>query len=395
MQLPPVPYPSAGGPPHATGSGEPAPVPHPDRAPRGRHGLVGLIAAAVLVAGGVGGAVGTVLADDSTAVVSRSTGGSTAVTSTSTGVGSVANAASTIMPSTVVIEVTGGGRLGGQTGGSGSGVVLDTDGNILTNAHVVTAGGSVSNPTITVTFSDGSSVDASVVGIDESSDLAVIKVDGVDNLTPATFADSDQLQIGQAVVAVGAPLGLSGTVTEGIVSAVDRPVRTGSSQDASTVLDAVQTDAAINPGNSGGPLVDLAGAVVGINTAIATVSGASGESGGSIGVGFAIPSNDAKDIADQLLTDGTAEHASLGVSASETEDGSGAQIRSVEPGSAAADAGLQDGDIVTAVADRPVRDLDGLLAAIRDHQPGDEVTLTILRDGAEESITLTLGSRQG
>ena len=230
--------------------------------------------------------------------------------------------------------------------------------------------------------------------MDESSDLAVIKVDGVDDLTPATFADSDQLQIGQAVVAVGAPLGLSGTVTEGIVSAVDRPVRTGSSQDASTVLDAVQTDAAINPGNSGGPLVDLAGSVVGINSAIATVSGASGESG-NIGVGFAIPSNDAKNIADQLVADGTAEHASLGVSASETQDGSGAQIRAVEPGSAAAEAGLEEGDVVTAVADRPVRDLDGLLAAIRDHQPGDTVTLTILRDGDEETITVTLGSRAG
>jgi putative serine protease PepD len=252
----------------------------------------------------------------------------------------------------------------------------------------------VSNPTITVIFSNGESVDASIVGVDESSDLAVIKVDGVDDLTPATFADSDQLQIGQAVVAVGAPLGLSGTVTEGIVSSVDRPVRTGSSQDASTVLDAVQTDAAINPGNSGGPLVDLAGHVVGINSAIATVSGASGEAG-NIGVGFAIPSNDAKDIADQLVADGTAEHASMGVSATETQDGTGAEIRAVEPGSAADEAGLKAGDVVTAVADRSVRDLDGLLAAIRDHQPGDAVTLTILRNGDEQTVTLTLGSREG
>jgi putative serine protease PepD len=160
----------------------------------------------------------------------------------------------------------------------------------------------------------------------------------------------------------------------------------------STVLDAVQTDAAINHGNSGGPLVDLAGSVVGINSAIATVNGASGESG-NIGVGFAIPSNDAQNIADQLLADGTAEHASLGVSASETENGSGAQIRAVEPGSAAAEAGLEEGDIVTAVADRQVRSLDDLLAAIRDHQPGDTVTLAILRGGNEESITVTLGSR--
>jgi putative serine protease PepD len=388
-------YPAADVPLFGFGEGQPV-APQPDRAPRRRRGLVAAVAATALVAGGVGGVVGTALAtDDSGALGLRSGNGATAVTSTSTGTGSVAAAASTIMPSTVVIEVTGSnGRLGAQTGGSGSGVVLDTDGNILTNAHVVTAGGSVSNPTIVVTFNDGQSVEATVVGIDESSDLAVIKVAGVDDLTPATFADSDQLQIGQVVVAVGAPLGLSGTVTEGIVSAVDRPVRTGSSQDVSTVLDAVQTDAAINPGNSGGPLVDLAGSVVGINSAIATVSGASGQSG-NIGVGFAIPSNDARNIADQLIIDGNAEHAALGVSASETENRSGARIRSVEPGSAAADAGLQDGDIVTAVGERAVRDLDSLLAAIRDYQPGDTVTLSILRDGSKETLTVTLGSRAG
>ena len=374
-------------------------VPIPPTEPRRRRGparkVIALVAATALVAGATGGAVGTVLADDSTSAGTlRSSSGSVAVTSTTTGSGSVAGAAATIIPSTVVIDVTGstGGRPGSTTGGSGSGVVLDTEGLILTNAHVITAGGAISDPAITVTFADGQTADASVVGVDESSDLAVIRVTGVEDLTPATFADSDQLAIGQAVVAVGAPLGLSGTVTEGIVSAVERPVRTGSSQDASTVLDAVQTDAAINPGNSGGPLVDLAGAVVGINSAIATVSGAAGQSG-NIGVGFAIPSNDARDIADQLVADGSATHASLGVSASETEDGSGALVQTVEPGSAAAEAGLQPGDVVTAVAERRVLDLDTLLAAIRDHQPGDSVALVIRRDGAEESITVTLGSR--
>lgn len=346
--------------------------------------LAALAVAGCLVAGASGGALGAALADDPVALPTRSAG-STAATQVSLVDGTVQAAAAAIIPSTVVISVTNG-----QEGGTGSGVVLDTAGNILTNAHVVAQG----RATIEVTLSDGRTAPAEIVGVDESSDLAVIRVDGVDGLQPATFADSDALVIGQPVVAVGAPLGLSGTVTEGIVSAVNRPVRTGETADASTVLDAVQTDASINPGNSGGPLVNLAGDVVGINSAIATVGATSGQ-GGSIGVGFAIPSNDATSTADQLLADGTAEHASLGISASEAAPGAGAVVQRVESGSAAARAGLQAGDLITRLDDRAVVDLDSLLAAVRDHNPGDAVTLTVERDAAEQTFDVTLGSRTG
>jgi putative serine protease PepD len=373
---------------------DPAAEGHPATGPRRRRaGLTALAIAGCLLAGTAGGAIGVGLADDSSAVPTRS-GGSATASQTSLVDATVQGAAAEIMPSTVVISVTGmtSGPSGqSRSGGSGSGVVLDTDGHILTNAHVVSA---VSNATVEVMLADGRVVAAEIVGVDESSDLAVLKVDGGAELEPAVFADSDALDIGQSVVAVGAPLGLSGTVTEGIVSAVDRPVRTGQSADASTVLDAIQTDAAINPGNSGGPLVNLAGEVIGINSAIATV-GASGGQAGNIGVGFAIPSNDATDIAGQLIVDGTAEHASLGISASESETGRGATVQEVEPGSAAADAGLQDGDVIAMVEERVVLDLDSLLAAVRDHAPGDEVTLTVSRDGSEQTVSITLGSRSG
>lgn len=373
---------------------DPAAEGRPEMGPRRRRtGLAALAVAGCLLAGTAGGAIGVGLADDSSAVLTRS-GGSVTASQTSQVDGTVQAAAAEIMPSTVVISVTGtaSGPLGpSRSGGSGSGVVLDTEGHILTNAHVVSG---VQDADIEVLFADGSAVPAEIVGVDASSDLAVIKVDDVRGLQPAAFADSDALDIGQSVVAVGAPLGLSGTVTEGIVSAVDRPVRTGQSADASTVLDAIQTDAAINPGNSGGPLVDLSGEVIGINSAIATV-GASGGQAGNIGVGFAIPSNDATDIAGQLIADGTAEHAALGISASESESARGATVREVEPGSAAADAGLRDGDVITRVEDRFVPDLDSLLAAVRDHAPGDEVTLTVSRGGSEQSVVITLGSRTG
>jgi len=372
----------------AVPSGSGGPYADADQPGRRRRRVVGMAALAVagcLVAGTAGGALGAELAEDDSALATRSAG-STSATPVSVVDGTVQGAAAAIVPSTVVISVSSN-----QGEGTGSGVVMNTDGSILTNAHVV---GGLAGATIEVRFSDGRTVPAEVVGIDESSDLAVIDVDDVDGLQPATFADSDALVIGQAVVAVGAPLGLSGTVTQGIVSAVDRPVRTGKSADASTVLDAVQTDASINPGNSGGPLVNLTGEVVGINTAIASV-GATGGQAGSIGVGFAIPSNDATDIAAQLLEDGTAEHASLGISASEAPSGTGALVQRVENGSAAAASGLRQGDLITALDDRAVVDLDSLLAAVRDHGPGDEVTLAVTRDGSEETLTITLGSREG
>jgi putative serine protease PepD len=275
---------------------------------------------------------------------------------------------------------------------------------VLTNDHVVSLEGSGGGAAVQVRTADGALYDATVVGTDPTSDLAVLRLDGADGLTPATFADSDEVQVGDLAVAIGAPLGLSDTVTDGIVSATDRAVATGSTQDDATVLDALQTDAAINPGNSGGALVDASGEVIGINTAIASVaSGLPGSSGqsGNIGVGFAIPSNVAQRIAQEIIDTGTATHAVLGVRAQTAADdtnseiGTGAQLAEVEPGSAAADAGLQAGDVVTAVGDRAVTTSTELTAAVRSSAPGDEVTLTVERDGRTTAVEVTLGSSAG
>jgi putative serine protease PepD len=283
--------------------------------------------------------------------------------------------------------------------GSGSGVVLTKDGFVLTNNHVVAEGGG--SGTIQVRTSDGTLYDATVVGTDAASDLAVVQLDGASGLTPATFANSSKVQVGDVAVAIGAPLGLSNTVTDGIISATNRAVETGSTQDDSTVIDALQTDAAINPGNSGGALVNGAGEVIGINTAIATVAAGTpgGQSqSGNIGVGFAIPSNTAQRIAQEIMKTGSATRAFLGVSArTAAQDqsanvGTGAEIVSVEPGSSAADAGLQAGDVVTAVGDRPVTSSTELTAAVRSHAPGDKVALTVRRGDQTRTADVTLGS---
>jgi putative serine protease PepD len=279
-------------------------------------------------------------------------------------------------------------------------VVLSADGYVLTNNHVVTLDSSTDNATIQVRASDGTLYDATVVGTDPTSDLAVVKLQGASGLTPATFADSDEVQVGDLAVAIGAPLGLSDTVTDGIISATNRAVATGSTQDDATVIDALQTDAAINPGNSGGALVNADGEVVGINTAIASVaSGAPGQDSqsGNIGVGFAIPSNTAQRIAEEIVNTGSATHAVLGVQAQtaasgpDSEVGTGAQIVQVQSGGAAASAGLRAGDVVTAVDDRPVTTSTELTAAVRDAAPGDKVTLTIQRDGQTSTVEVTLG----
>jgi putative serine protease PepD len=290
----------------------------------------------------------------------------------------------------VTINVTGG-----QESGTGSGVIIRADGYILTNQHVVAVAGN--GGSITVTLPDGRTVPARVVGEDSVTDLAVVKVN-VTGLQAATFADSDAAKIGQTVVAVGSPLGLNGTVTEGIVSALHRPTTGGS--DNSAVIDALQTDAAINPGNSGGPLVDLAGRVVGINQSIATASSGGGLPGqsstpGNIGIGFAIPSNTAARVAEQLITSGKATHAYLGVqagSSSATTPGTGATLASVESGGPAAAAGLKAGDVVTKIGDRLIDGSDELVAAVRSYAPGDKVTLTVRRGDAEQTVTVTLGS---
>ncbi len=368
--------------------------------PKQRPGTAVLLTLALL-AGGAGGAAVATGFDDSpttTAVGGSTLSGTRVVGSPSDTVsGTPESAAATIGPSVVTVQVTGQTTdpLGGtrRSAGSGSGIVLRTDGYIVTNNHVVDA--AVQAGTVRVTLSDGQTVPARIVGTDPSTDLAVLKIDGVKGLKAATFADSEALKVGQAVLAVGAPLGLANTITQGIVSTLHRPVRTGDSQSAQAVIDAVQTDAAINPGNSGGALVDLAGRVVGVNSAIAT---AGDGSSGNIGVGFAIPSQVVSRIADQLIATGKAVHSQIGVAvgdapnATDGAPGLGAAIRDVTSGGPADSAGLRPGDIVTKVDDRRVTDADSLIVAIRSHQPGTTVTLTLTRAGASRTLEVTLAS---
>jgi putative serine protease PepD len=302
--------------------------------------------------------------------------------------GTVAAAAAKIEPSVVTITVQGGNGTG-----VGSGVVVDAKGHILTNNHVV-EGATQQSGGITVTFADGSSAAATIVGTSPSNDLAVIKVSGVPNLVPATFGESQSLQVGQAVVAVGAPLGLTESVTSGIVSSAARPVRSGS--DGSAVYLAVQTDAAINPGNSGGPLVDLNGAVIGLNSSIATTSSSS--QSGNIGIGFAIPSDLAVRVASELISSGKSADSALGVSLAGSDATSpastGATLQTVTQGGAAAAAGLRAGDVVTKINDFETTSSDGLVAAVRFYAPGTKVTVTYIRNGGSpQTVTVTLGTK--
>lgn len=301
--------------------------------------------------------------------------------------------AAAISPSTVAISVST------STGTSqGTGIILDADGSILTNHHVV---GSSSIAHVTLT--DGRTFDAKVLGSDSATDIAVLRLDAPPKgLKPASFGDSTQVQVGQDVMAVGNPLGLDNTVTTGIISAVNRPVTTtGESGDAAdaSYMSALQTDAAINPGNSGGPLVNAAGQVIGINTAIAGLPSQDQQSG-SIGLGFSIPSNTAKMIADQLLRDGTAEHAYLGVTSrdgSAQVDGAsrtGAQIVSSEPDSPAASTDLRAGDLITAVDGVPSPGAAALTGIVRGQAVGSKHDLTVVRDGSETTVQVTLGAKR-
>jgi putative serine protease PepD len=318
----------------------------------------------------------------------------------STGDGSAVDweaVASAVAPSVVTIQVQGQ-----RAAGEGSGVVLDPDGSILTNNHVVAA--AANGGEIRVVLSDGRVFsDVEIIGLDPTTDLAVVRIANPPaDLTPATIGDSSKVVPGQPVMAVGNPLGLSDTVTTGIVSAVDRPVTTqGESFESGAaepvVTNAIQTDAAINPGNSGGALVDATGSVIGINSSIASTGGGSA---GNIGVGFAIPINEAKRIADELLADGTADHAVLGVSLQDgvvPVDGGERQaavLVEVAAGMPAEQAGLAEGDAIVAVDGEAVTGAESLTAQIRERAPGTEVTLTVVRDGASREVAVTLGTRQ-
>jgi putative serine protease PepD len=322
--------------------------------------------------------------------------------------GSVEQVAATLLPSVVSVLSSSS-----SSAGEGSGVILTADGMILTNNHVISGAASLQ-----VQFNDGTTAEATVVGADPTDDLAVIKATGVSGLTPATLGSSGDLQIGQPVVAVGSPLGLSATVTSGIVSALNRPVRTSSAEDQQqqqqqqlpgqdqqsqtgtsqdTVMNAIQTDAAINPGNSGGPLVDMSGNVIGINSAIASLSSSSSE-GGSIGVGFAIPIDQAKRIAQEIIDTGTATHAVLGASVGDATEGDnslltvGAKVADVTAGSGAEQAGLKSGDVITKLGSQNVDSADALIAAVRSATPNSQVDVTYTRGTESNTVTVTLGS---
>jgi putative serine protease PepD len=313
--------------------------------------------------------------------------------------GSVQAAAEEVLPSVVKINV-----VGQQESGSGSGIILTDDGQILTNNHVVEVAGD--GGSISVDFADGSHAKATIVGTDPLTDTAVIQAEDVSGLTPATIGSSDGLAVGQQVVAIGSPFGLDATVTSGIVSALDRPVDVGTDADGNaTVYPAVQTDAAINPGNSGGPLVDLDGRVVGINSSIKTTGSSSpfggSSEGGSIGLGFAIPIDEVLPIIDQLAAGEVPTHARLGISVSDVANRGategalvtdGAEIRTISSGSTAGEAGLEEGDVITKIDDTTITSADSLVATIRSYRPGDEVTVTYERDGEEQTTTLTLDS---
>ncbi|MBI2245856.1 MAG: trypsin-like peptidase domain-containing protein [Nocardioides sp.] len=399
---PPNPYfstPAPLGPPPQGPPPGVAPDPQPgQRRPR-RTGLAAAVVATALVAGGaagVGGAAAWSALDDGG---SSSAGGPSSRTTaqvvdtpdSEAPAGSVEQVAAKVLPSVVKIDVAGA-----QGAGSGSGIILSSDGEILTNNHVVELAGD--NGSIRVSFNDGSTAKAEILGTDPLTDTAVIKAQDVSGLTPATIGKSGDLKVGESVVAIGSPFGLDSTVTSGIVSALDRPVDVGSDgQGNSTTYPAIQTDAAINPGNSGGALVDLDGNVVGINSSIRTASSMEGQAG-SIGLGFAIPMDEVMPIVDQMVKGETPTHARLGISVSDVasrpgaEVTEGAEVQDVNAGSTADDAGLAKGDIITKVDDQLISGADSLVATIRSYRPGDEVTVTYEHGGDTKTVTLQLDS---
>ena len=300
---------------------------------------------------------------------------------------SVAGIAARVSPSVVSIEVSKG-----NNGGSGSGFFLDSNGHILTNNHVISLA-ATAGASIQVKLANGKNYDAELVGRDVSYDLAVIKI-AVTDAPALQLGDSDKIQVGDGVIAIGSPLGLTGTVTSGIISAKNRPVTSGSGTRESSFINALQTDAAINPGNSGGPLVDLSGAVVGINSAIATTGSGFGGQSGSIGLGFAIPINQARKTADQLIKNGSSTYPIMGVSLDTRYTGVGAKIPdevgSVSPGGPADRAGIKPGDIIIEIDGKAVDTADEAIVMVRSRNVGDKIKIKFKRLGATKEVSLVL-----
>lgn len=393
-----------GGPDHPVGSSTDGPAGR-----RRRGGLVALVAAVAIAAGGIGGGIGAWVGS------SNSNPTSTSSTTVSSKVDqaalnraptSVAGIAARALPSTVTIKAEGS-----QESGTGTGFIYDTQGHILTNNHVVAP--AADGGKLTVKFSDGSSYSASVVGHASGYDVAVVKLDNPpkDKLTPLPLGDSDKVAVGDATIAIGAPFGLEGTVTTGIVSAKDRPVASGDSTGAqASYMNALQTDASINPGNSGGPLLNAGGQVIGINSAIQSTTGGGGsspfgqtEQAGSIGLGFAIPINQAKWVANTLIKSGKPVYAILGVLRNDSYNGDGAQIApsdvqgtpAITPGGPADKAGLKPGDVITKLDGVPIDSGPTLVSEIWSHRPGEKVEVVFTRSGETHTTTVTLGERVG
>ncbi len=304
-----------------------------------------------------------------------------------TGANPVVGVADRVLPSVVSIDVKGS-----SSEVTGSGFVYDGQRHVVTNNHVIEP--AVGGGAITVSLSDGQRVSASIVGRSPSYDLAVIKLDDGPRLRPATIGTSRNIAVGQAVVAIGSPLGLNATVTSGIISATHRPVTAGG-QGETSYINALQTDAAINPGNSGGPLVDLDGAVIGVNSAIATLGAATGGQSGNIGVGFSIPIDQVVTTVEQIIKTGHAEYPVIGASVDVAISSNGATVDQVDSGSPAARAGLENGDVVTEINGEPVSDGVELIVKIRSFEPGQTVTLLVDRGGSKQRIRVTLGQKVG
>ncbi|MDQ0892800.1 S1C family serine protease [Agromyces ramosus] len=423
-------------------AGAPAQGTTAEPAPKQRRvglGIAAAVVAAALIGGASGAGITALVVGSQSPASSEGADAQSIVVNDTDSVNQITAVAAKASPSVVTISVSGG-----QSGGTGSGVILSDDGYVLTNTHVVTLDGATGDPAIQVKTDDGRLYDAELVGTDPLSDLAVIKLVDASGLTPLEFADSDKLDVGDTAIAIGAPLGLSGTVTNGIVSALNRSIDVASSAAPETpddsqgdgsegggegeqsdpfdfffdlpnpdggeeqqqptasgqvALPVIQTDAAINPGNSGGALVDSEGRLIGINVAILSAGGAQAEAG-NIGVGFAVPSNLAERIANEIIENGAATHGLLGatVTSAEAEGSSdtvGALISEVSPDGAAAKAGLQAGDVVTGFNGVPITDQTDLTAQVRALPGGATADITFTRDGESQTIDVTVGTFEG